>query len=153
VFGRHREENTMRHTSIMASGGLVVALLGVGVVSAESAVAGPSAAASYPAGTTAVKTHSRDASPASSYDFFDSGGAGPVWTINSDGEWYDSTGDVGFWLQRGKTISLTVTSGSGTGCTFLGTIKPNSLNTAAKQGIYNCAARTLPASWYATKAG
>jgi hypothetical protein len=143
----------MRHSSIMASGGIVVALLGVGAVSAGSAAAGPSAAAaSYPAGTTTVRTHSHSASPVGSYDFFDSGGAGPVWTIDSDGEWYDSTGDVGFWLQRGKTIALTVTSGSGTGCTFLGTIKPNSLNSAAKQGIYNCAARTPPASWYATKA-
>jgi hypothetical protein len=141
----------MRHSSIMASGAIVVALLGVAAVSAGSAAAGPSAT-SYPAGTTTVKTHSHGASPAGSYDFFDSGGAGPVWTINSDGEWYDSTGDVGYWLQRGKTIALTVTSGSGTGCTFLGTIKTNSLNTAAKQGIYNCAARTPPAAWYATKA-
>jgi hypothetical protein len=142
----------MRHSSIMASGGVVIALLGVGAVSAGSAAAGQSAAAIYPAGTTTVKTHPQSASPVGTYDFFDSGGGGPVWTIDSDGEWYDSSGDIGFWLQQGKTISLTVSSGTATGCTFLGTVKPNSLSTAAKQGIYNCAARTPPASWYATKA-
>jgi hypothetical protein len=155
MFGRHRKGNTMRHSSIMASGGVVVALLGVGAVSAGSAAAGSAAAgpsAIYPTGTTTVKTHSHSASPVGAYDFFDSGGGGPVWTIDSDGQWYDGSGDVGFWLQQGKTIALTVTSGTATGCTFLGTIKAKSLNTAAKQGIYNCAARTPPASWYATKA-
>jgi len=141
----------MRHSSIIASGGVVVALLGVGAVSAGSAVAGPSAASIYPAGTTTVKTHSQSASPVGTYDFVDSGGGGPVWTIDADGEWYDGSGDVGFWLQHGKTISLTFTSGTASGCTFLGTINRKSLNTAATQGIYNCAARTPPASWYATK--
>jgi hypothetical protein len=141
----------MRHSSIIASGGVVVALLGVGVVSAGSATAGPSAS-TYPAGTTTVKTHSQAASPVGTYDFFDSGGGGPVWTIDADGQWYDNSGDVGYWLQQGKTIALTVTTGKAIDCTFLGTIKSKSLNTATKQGIYNCAARTPPASWYATKA-
>ena len=125
-----------------------VVLLGIGLVGVGSAGAVSHARASTP---TAVGL----------YNYTDGGviiegGAAATITINANGTFtllYTSITDSGQWLQQGKTIALTVTSGedgSG-GCLLLGTIVRKGINSASKQGPIDCEAQFgKTGTWYAT---
>jgi hypothetical protein len=88
-------------------------------------------------------------------DIITEGDAPATITINANGTFtllYASITDTGVWLQDGKTIALTVTSGedgSG-GCLLLGTIMRKGINSAAKQGPIDCNAEFgKVGTWYA----
>lgn len=95
------------------------------------------------------------------YDYFDGnviveGGAAATITINANGTWtlmYSSITDAGVWVQQGRALALTVTSGEdgSAGCLLLGTVQRRGINSATNQGPINCSnpfGKT--GTWYAT---
>jgi hypothetical protein len=129
-------------------GSAAVVTLGIGLIGT-----GPAGAVS----------HARTSTPSAVglYNYTDGGvitegGAAATITINANGTFtllYASITDSGQWLQQGKTIALTVTSGedgSG-GCLLLGTIERKGINSATKQGPIDCEGQFgKTGTWYAT---
>jgi hypothetical protein len=89
-------------------------------------------------------------------DVITEGGAAATITINANGTFsliYASITDNGQWLQTGKTIALTVTSGEdgSSGCLLLGTVERKGINSAAKPGAIDCQQQFgKTGTWYAT---
>lgn len=133
-----------------------VVVLGLGIVAVAPAMA---ATGSGPA--RAVTGHAKTVAAAGIYDYNDGGiitegGAATTITINANGTFvilYGSITDGGVWLQDGKTIALTVTSGedgSG-GCLLLGTVQKKGINSAAHPGPIDCSQPFgKTGTWYAT---
>jgi hypothetical protein len=129
-------------------GSAAVVLLGVGLIDAGPAVAVSHGRASTP---SAVGLYNyNDGS------IITEGGAAATITINANGTFtllYASITDSGQWLQQGKTIALTVTSGEdgSAGCLLLGTIERKGINSAVKQGPIDCEGQFgKTGTWYAT---
>jgi hypothetical protein len=131
-----------------------VVVLGLGVVAVAPALA---ATRSSPA----VTGHAKTVAAAGIYDYNDGGiiiegGAAATITINTNGTFvllYGSITDGGVWLQDGKTIALTITSGedgSG-GCLLLGTVLKKGINSSAKPGPIDCSQPFgKSGTWYAS---
>jgi hypothetical protein len=108
----------------------------------------------------AAGPHSSTPNAVGLYNYFDGniiteGGQPTTLTINANGTFtllYSSLTDTGVWVQQGKTIALTVTSGEdgSAGCLLLGTVERKGLSSATKQGVIDC---MVPfgksGSWYA----
>jgi hypothetical protein len=129
-------------------GSAAMVLLGVGLIGVGPAVAVSHTRASTP---TAVGLYNYNDG-----GVITEGGAAATITINANGTFtllYASITDTGQWVQEGKTIALTVTSGedgSG-GCLLLGTIERKGINSAAKQGPIDCEGQFgKTGTWYAT---
>jgi len=84
------------------------------------------------------------------------GGAATTLTINANGTFslqYAAITDTGAWLQSGKTVALTVTSGEdgSAGCLLLGSVLHKGINSAAKPGPIDCEAEfAKTGTWYAS---
>jgi hypothetical protein len=139
-------------------GSAAVVVLGLGVVAVTPAVA---ANRSVTTGAVTGRASPSTVPAAGIYNYTDGGiitegGAATTITINSNGTFtllYASITDTGVWIQEGKTIALTVTSGEdgSAGCLLLGTVERKGINSASKQGQIDC---MVPfgktGSWWAT---
>ena len=112
--------------------GVAVAILGSGVIAAAPAMATTSNAPSAPG----------------VYNYFDGnmiteGGAPTTLTINANGSFtilYAAITDSGVWIQQGRTLALTVTSGEdgSAGCLLLGTVLRKGISSATSPGVIDC---------------
>jgi hypothetical protein len=130
---------------LFSASAAAVVLLGLGVVGVV-----PAGAAGHPATASAPGVYTYNDG-----GVITEGGAATTLTINANGTFtliYASITDTGVWLQNGKTIALTVTSGEdgSAGCLLLGTIKSRGINSEAKPGPIDCQSEFgKTGTWYA----
>jgi len=90
------------------------------------------------------------------YHVVRSGGAEAYMNVNDDATWDQQwvygggSTDTGYWLHRGTTIALAVTSDYDDGCLYLGRVGRFGIGNKNKPGIYNCLSQQGEiSSWYA----